>query len=293
MLLADVVETSTTVSATRSRLAKIDALASLLAGVPADEIVAATGYLVGDAPQGRIGIGWATVARPRRREQRRAGPDHRRRLERDRCRARRHRSRFGPRPTRPPRPRCSPARHPPRPTSSAGCSLGELRQGALAGVMTDAIARAAGRPASPSCGAPRCSAATSRDHRAPRAHRRRRRARGGRSSRCCGRCSRCSRRPRPTSPRRSPRPGPRRSSGSSTARASRCTATATTCASSRATSTTSPSGCPRSSPRCARSPRTTLVLDGEAIGVAEDERPRPLPGHDEPLRRRRRRRRTR
>ena len=61
MLLADVVETSTTVSATRSRLAKIDALASLLARVPADEIVAATGYLVGDAPQGRIGIGWATL----------------------------------------------------------------------------------------------------------------------------------------------------------------------------------------------------------------------------------------
>jgi DNA ligase-1 len=61
MLLADVVETSTTVSSTRSRLAKIDALASLLTRVPADEIIAATGYLVGDAPQGRIGIGWASL----------------------------------------------------------------------------------------------------------------------------------------------------------------------------------------------------------------------------------------
>ena len=61
MLLADVVETSTNVSSTRSRLAKIDALASLLSRVPPDEIVAATGYLVGDAPQGRIGIGWASL----------------------------------------------------------------------------------------------------------------------------------------------------------------------------------------------------------------------------------------
>jgi DNA ligase 1 len=61
MLLADLVETSNTVAATRSRLAKVDALSSLLRRMPADEIVPATGYLIGDPPQGRVGIGWATV----------------------------------------------------------------------------------------------------------------------------------------------------------------------------------------------------------------------------------------
>jgi DNA ligase-1 len=61
MLLAEVVATHSAVAATRSRLAKVDALAKLLQQLPADEIVAATGYLIGDPPQGRIGIGWATV----------------------------------------------------------------------------------------------------------------------------------------------------------------------------------------------------------------------------------------
>ena len=46
---------------TRSRLAKVDALATLLGRLAPDEVIAATGYLVGDLPQGRIGIGWATI----------------------------------------------------------------------------------------------------------------------------------------------------------------------------------------------------------------------------------------
>jgi DNA ligase-1 len=61
MLLADVVDASAAVTATRSRLAKVDALATLLRRVPPEEIVATTGYLVGDPPQGRVGIGWATL----------------------------------------------------------------------------------------------------------------------------------------------------------------------------------------------------------------------------------------
>ncbi|MGH8976709.1 MAG: ATP-dependent DNA ligase, partial [Acidimicrobiia bacterium] len=57
MLLGELVETSSTVASTRSRLAKVDALASLLRRLEPDEIVPATGYLVGDPPQGRVGIG--------------------------------------------------------------------------------------------------------------------------------------------------------------------------------------------------------------------------------------------
>jgi DNA ligase-1 len=62
MLLADVVATSEAVASTRSRTAKIDALATLLARSTADEIATIVGFLVGQPRQGRIGIGWATLA---------------------------------------------------------------------------------------------------------------------------------------------------------------------------------------------------------------------------------------
>ncbi len=62
MLLADLVATSTTVAATRSRLAKVAAIAELLARVDAAEIEIAVGFLTGEPRQGRVGIGWATLA---------------------------------------------------------------------------------------------------------------------------------------------------------------------------------------------------------------------------------------
>jgi DNA ligase-1 len=61
VLLADVVATSSAVASTRARSTKTAALADLLARVPPDEIEAAVGFLTGDARQGRIGVGWATV----------------------------------------------------------------------------------------------------------------------------------------------------------------------------------------------------------------------------------------
>ena len=61
MLLTELVATATAVGSTRSRLAKVDAIATLLGRLAPEEIVDATGYLVGDLPQGRIGIGWATI----------------------------------------------------------------------------------------------------------------------------------------------------------------------------------------------------------------------------------------
>src|SRR3954469_24102843 len=64
MLLADVVATSAVVTATRSRNAKIAALADLLARTRAegDEVEIAVGLLTGIPRQGRIGVGWATLA---------------------------------------------------------------------------------------------------------------------------------------------------------------------------------------------------------------------------------------
>ncbi|MEN2742832.1 ATP-dependent DNA ligase [Microbacterium sp. X-17] len=58
MLLAAVVETSEAVAGTRSRLAKVDALASLLRRLDAAEIPIAVGFLTASPRQGRVGVGW-------------------------------------------------------------------------------------------------------------------------------------------------------------------------------------------------------------------------------------------
>ena len=142
MLLADLVATAATVASTRSRLAKVDALATLLGRLAPEEVIAATGYLVGDLPQGRIGIGWATIrdldvtpateptltiddvarAVDAVRDSTGAGSVRARReiLEELFTRATEPEADFLRR-----------------------LLLGELRQGSLEGVMTDAIARAA------------------------------------------------------------------------------------------------------------------------------------------------------
>jgi len=60
-LLADLVDTSRTVSATRARLAKVRALAESLRAFAPDEIEIGTQYLSGTAPQGRFGIGYAVL----------------------------------------------------------------------------------------------------------------------------------------------------------------------------------------------------------------------------------------
>ena len=62
MLLDELVTTSDTVAATRSRLAKVDALAALLVRLEPDEIAPAIGFLVGKPRQGRVGVGWRSVA---------------------------------------------------------------------------------------------------------------------------------------------------------------------------------------------------------------------------------------
>ncbi|HEV7491319.1 MAG TPA: ATP-dependent DNA ligase [Rhodanobacteraceae bacterium] len=60
-LLADLVATSREVGETSSRRAKVRALATRLRGLAADEIAIAAHYLSGSTPQGRFGIGYPVL----------------------------------------------------------------------------------------------------------------------------------------------------------------------------------------------------------------------------------------
>ncbi|HZP28187.1 MAG TPA: ATP-dependent DNA ligase [Acidimicrobiia bacterium] len=146
MLLADLVATSEAVASTRARSAKIASLAELLVRAAPEEIEPVVGFLVGEPRQGRIGVGWATVSGldvapapapvltiadvDRALDQLRAT------VGSGSASARRQllRGVFG------------------RATAAEADFLrrllvGELRQGALGGLMADAVARAASVPA--------------------------------------------------------------------------------------------------------------------------------------------------
>ena len=66
--LEELVKVSTDVAATSGRLEKISKLAALLSRVPADDVPIAIGFLTGWPHQGKIGIGWATIVSARERE---------------------------------------------------------------------------------------------------------------------------------------------------------------------------------------------------------------------------------
>jgi DNA ligase-1 len=61
VLLADLVATSAAVAATRSRTAKVAALGDLLRMLDPTEVAPAVGFLTGVPRQGRIGVGWRTA----------------------------------------------------------------------------------------------------------------------------------------------------------------------------------------------------------------------------------------
>ncbi len=145
MLLADLVGTSSAVAATAARSQKVARLADLLRRVDGDEVDIAVAFLTGEPRQGRIGVGWATVAalpsaasevatltltevdRTLDRLQALSGPGS------ASARAAALADLMG------------------RATADEGDFLrrlltGELRQGALAGVMVDAVAKAAEVP---------------------------------------------------------------------------------------------------------------------------------------------------
>jgi DNA ligase-1 len=144
--LAAVAQTSRRLAETAGRREKIGLLAALLADVPPDEIEIATAYLSGAVRQDKLGLGWATIqkAMPETAAEsasvelsevnavlhRIAGTagkgsgEARQRLLRDLLsRLTVEEQRF-----------------------LAGLIVGELRQGALEGLVVEAVARAAGTP---------------------------------------------------------------------------------------------------------------------------------------------------
>ncbi len=151
MLLNAVVETSRAVAATRSRKTKIEALAVTLQACEPGEIATVVNLLTGEPRQGRIGVGWATLSAAKKALGERGASDEPRltvaeldgmldRIE----------TTTGP--------GSAAARQGAlgelfaRATSAevdfvVRLLTGELRQGALAGLMADAIARAAQVPA--------------------------------------------------------------------------------------------------------------------------------------------------
>lgn len=61
MLLSVVVDAAEVVAATSSRLAKVAALATVLRGLDPDEIAPAIGFLTASPRQGRLGVGWRSL----------------------------------------------------------------------------------------------------------------------------------------------------------------------------------------------------------------------------------------
>ncbi len=63
MLLADVVAASAAVAATRARTAKATAVADALRAAGPGEVGPVAAWLAGELPQGRVGVGWRTLSR--------------------------------------------------------------------------------------------------------------------------------------------------------------------------------------------------------------------------------------
>ncbi len=144
-LFDDLAATSEVVGATSKRNDKVAALAAMLRRVEPAEVVPAVAFLIGTMPNGRIGVGWATIASARvspagsatltigevdaglRTVAALSGPGSagdRQRIVRDLLARSTEREQ----------------------TLLRGVLSGELRQGAMAGVMTSAVAAAADTP---------------------------------------------------------------------------------------------------------------------------------------------------
>jgi DNA ligase 1 len=143
---AEVARASMEVTERSSRLAKIDRLAELLRGLRPEEVPVAVAYLAGTLPQGTVGIGWASLRSvPPAAE---GSPD----LELLEVNGLLDRIRLATGPGSQAARRGLIAELFARATAPErdflrGLLTGDLRQGALAGVMVEAVARAAGVPA--------------------------------------------------------------------------------------------------------------------------------------------------
>jgi DNA ligase 1 len=145
MLLAEIAQASTDVAATSPRLGKVARLADCLALASADEVAVAVAYLSGTLPQGTVGVGWAAL----RELPPAAGSPSLELLEVDATVSRLQAiSGQGSQAARRNELEALLSRATePEQRLLVGLFLGELRQGALEGVMADAVAKAAGVPA--------------------------------------------------------------------------------------------------------------------------------------------------
>jgi DNA ligase-1 len=144
VLLAEIAAASADVAATPARLGKVARLADVLRRARPEELPVAVAYLSGELPQGRIGVGWALL---RDRPPPAAEPSLEL-LEVDAALRRiGEASGAGSQATRKGELAALLARATePEQRFLTGLLLGELRQGALAGVMVDAVAKATKRP---------------------------------------------------------------------------------------------------------------------------------------------------
>lgn len=147
MKLEELVQVSAAVAATAGRLEKISRLAAMLSRVPPDDVPIAIGFLTGWPRQGKIGVGWATVASVRDRQPATASSLELGDVDAvfDRLMSVRGKNSASER-----------ARLLGDLFSSAtdaeqrflaALIVGEVRQGALEGVLLEAVAKAAGLPA--------------------------------------------------------------------------------------------------------------------------------------------------
>lgn len=144
MRLAEVVAVSRDVAASASRLDKIARLADLLRRTPTDEIEIVVSFLSGEPRQGKIGVGWSTVSALRNEP---PAPEHRLDLaEVDAAFAElAGASGQGSTATRIElMRRLLRAATPDEQDFLVRLVFGELRQGAVEGVLADAVAKAAG-----------------------------------------------------------------------------------------------------------------------------------------------------
>jgi DNA ligase-1 len=143
----DLVQTSSLIAGSSSRLRKIELLATLLRGLEPNEVTIALGFLTGWPRQGKLGVGWATLDAARSPDAARipqltiadvdaaftglqavkgkqSGAERRRLLTELMARATAEEQQF-----------------------LFALAIGEVRHGALEGVMAEAVAKAAGLPA--------------------------------------------------------------------------------------------------------------------------------------------------
>jgi DNA ligase-1 len=146
MLLAEIAATSADVTSTSSRLAKVARLTECLHGAAPEEVAIAVAYLSGELPQGTVGVGWAALKE-------RPAPAAEPSLEVLEVDAALTRLKGISGPGSQAKRKAELAALLARATEPeqrllVGLFLGELRQGALEGVMTDAVAKAAEVPLS-------------------------------------------------------------------------------------------------------------------------------------------------